>query len=261
MELVSIIMPNFNSSFFIQEAIDSVIKQSYKNWELIICDDGSNDESINIARNYELNHDQILVIPNKFKKGASGARNSCLEACNGRYIAFLDSDDIWYPNKLDLQISFMKDNNYHFVYSYHDLINESGSNLGFYKAPNKANSSNMKFSNFIPCLTAIYDSNSIGKVFQPYVEKRNDFALWLKILNSGAVKNAYCLPIATAKYRSNTYGLSSNKLDSLKFFRLVLIKFGNTPPIKSYFYSLIYLFIILLKKKFRFLYNLIVVKF
>lgn len=260
-DLVSIIMPNYNSARFIEESINSVINQTYKNWELIICDDNSTDNSKDIAKNYESGDQRIKVIQNKFKKGAPGARNSCIEFSSGKYIAFLDSDDIWYPNKLDLQVSFMKDNNYDFVYSYHDLINESGVNLGFYKAPIKVNSSNMKFSNFIPCLTAIYDSNSIGKVFQPYVEKRNDFALWLKILNSGAVKNAYCLPIATAKYRTNTYGLSSNKLDSLRFFRLVLIKFGNTSPIKSYFYSVIYLFIILFKKKFRFLYNLIVVKF
>ena len=150
-DLVSIIMPNYNSARFIEESINSVINQTYKNWELIICDDNSTDNSKDIAKNYESGDQRIKVIQNKFKKGAPGARNSCIEFSSGKYIAFLDSDDIWYPNKLDLQVSFMKDNNYDFVYSYHDLINESGVNLGFYKAPIKVNSSNMKFSNFIPC--------------------------------------------------------------------------------------------------------------
>mgnify|MGYP006082281625 CR=1 FL=1 len=258
-ELVSIIMPSFNSGRFLSEAIESVIGQTYPNWELIICDDGSIDESESIIHEYETANTKIYSVKNAYKKGAPGARNSCLDKASGRYIAFLDSDDIWYPLKLERQIAFMADHQIALSYSYHDLMNEQGNFLGSYKAPKKVNSDNMKLSNFIPCLTAVYDTKVLGKVRQPDIKKRNDYALWLKILNSGRVENAFCIPLVTAKYRSNSYGLSNNKLDSLLYFRRCLEQYGDCSRFSSALFSCVYLVLVVVKKKFIRLYNLIVI--
>ncbi|MDB2549250.1 glycosyltransferase family 2 protein [Porticoccaceae bacterium] len=259
-DLVSIIMPCFNSELFLREAIDSVLKQTFSNWELIICDDGSTDKSVMVAGEYALLDSRINLIDNTYSKGAPGARNCALDVASGRYIAFLDSDDAWYVDKLEQQISFMKTRQIAFCYSYHDLMDENASFLGTYKAPSEVNSRKMKISNFIPCLTAVYDSKVLGKVYQPEITKRNDFALWLKILNGGVVDAAYCLPLATAKYRSNSYGLSSNKLDSLLFFRRCLTDYGQCTRLEAYVYSIFYLVLIVIKKKFINIYNWIAVR-
>jgi teichuronic acid biosynthesis glycosyltransferase TuaG len=257
---VSIIMPCYNSERFIGEAIRSVVNQSFNNWELLICDDGSTDNSVSIAKNYASRDSRISVIQNKNERGAPGARNSCLDIASGRYIAFLDADDLWLKNKLELQISFMKSNSYTFVYSYHQVIDEDDNFISDCMAPASVNSKLMRFSNFIPCLTAVYDSHSIGKVFQPNIVKRNDFALWLRILNHVDVERAHCLPVITARYRANAYGLSSNKKDALKYFYLCLKEFGGCNSFQAYFFSACYLFIVAFKKKFNFIYNFFVVK-
>ena len=259
---VSIIMPSYNVSRFISESIESVIAQTYQNWELLICDDGSTDNSKKIAHDYEALDSRILVINNKYPKGAPGARNSCLDVAGGRYIAFLDADDLWLPSKLDVQIDFMVGNRYSFVYSYHDVISEKGTLLRECFGPKVATRKNMLVSNFIPCLTAMYDSKVLGKVYQPDFRKRNDYALWLKILYSGVVDEAHCLPKVTASYRSNQYGLSSrNKFGLLFYYRQCLTNFTPVSKIGSYFLSICYLSIILVKKMTPSLYNKLVTKF
>jgi teichuronic acid biosynthesis glycosyltransferase TuaG len=261
MALVSIIMPSFNSEKFIGSAIDSVIAQTYANWELLICDDGSVDNSRSVINSYVELDSRIKLISNYYSKGAPGARNSSLDSALGRYIAFLDSDDLWYPDKLEQQIDFMEKFQIAFCYSYNDVMDENASFLGSYMAPSKVNSQKMKLSNFIPCATAVYDSKILGKVYQPEIIKRNDFALWLKILNGGVVATAHCLPISTAKYRANSYGLSSNKLDALLFFRRCLTEYGQCSRQEAYVYSILYLILIVFKKQFSNLYNWIVVRF
>lgn len=258
--LVSIIMPAFNSSKYLGAAINSVLEQSYKNWELIICDDGSIDNSLVIAKEFSGRDSRISVIKNKYQKGAPGARNSCLDAAVGRYIAFLDADDLWLPSKLSLQIGFMLENGYSFVYSYHEVMDEDGKFISECRAPGSVDARLMKVSNFIPCLTAVYDSDIIGKVYQPEIKKRNDFALWLKILNGGKVASAYCLPLITARYRSNSYGLSSNKREALLYFNRCLTDYGNCNSFEASIYSVIYLFVVAIKKKLVSIYNFFIVK-
>ena len=258
MATVSIIMPSYNSEKYIGEAIESVINQVFKDWELLIADDGSEDATLEIALDFQKIDKRIKVLLNKNNKGAPGARNTCLELATGRYIAFLDSDDIWLPNKLSLQLDFMIHQSIAFSFSYHDVISETGDLVASYQAPKKVNSFSMKFSNFIPCLTAIYDTRALGKVEQPYIEKRNDFALWLKILNREDVEYAYCLPTVTAQYRANSYGLSSNKIATLYFFKKCLRDFGNVHPTWAIIFSVFYIFLGVIKSKFTRIYNLIV---
>ncbi len=260
MPLVSIIMPSYNSSAYIAMSIESVIRQTFLDWELIICDDGSDDESLNIAIGFSHIDSRIKVFENKNKKGAAGARNTCLSEASGRYIAFLDSDDLWDESKLELQIKFMQDNSLSFTFTYYEVIDEHDVYQRFYKAPRKVNFETMRLANFIPCLTAVYDSRKLGKVTQPEIMKRNDFALWLKILTCNKDLYAYCMPVITAKYRENNYGLSSEKLSTLFFFRHCLVEYGNVSRLSSYAYSVLYILIYLIKTKWVSVYNFIITK-
>ena len=261
MPTVSIIMPSFNSEAYITKSIESVINQTFNDWELIISDDHSNDDSLDIANRFSYMDSRIKVYKNKYKKGAAGARNTCLSEASGRYIAFLDSDDLWNENKLELQIKFMQDNSLPFTFTYHEVINEDEEYQKLYMAPRKVNLKIMRLANFIPCLTAVYDSKILGKVSQPEIEKRNDFALWLKIFSLNKDLYAYCLPVATAKYRENNYGLSSKKLSTLFFFRHCLVEYGNVSRLSSYAYSMLYILIYFIKTKWVSVYNFLITKF
>lgn len=260
MPLVSIIMPSYNSSAHITSSIESVVRQTLGDWELIICDDGSDDDSLDIAIAFSNTDARIKVFENTNKKGAAGARNTCLSEACGRYVAFLDSDDLWYEDKLELQIEFMRNNSFSFTFTYHEVIDEQGVLLKSYKAPRKVDLKVMKYANFVPCLTAVYDSEVLGKVSQPEIKKRNDFALWLKILSINQDMCAYCLPVVTAKYRENNYGLSSRKISTLSFFRYCLVEHGNVSRLSSHAYSLIYIGIYAVKSKWVSAYNFLVTK-
>jgi glycosyltransferase involved in cell wall biosynthesis len=258
--LVSIIMPCFNSEKFIEESIISVINQSYEDWELIICDDFSSDKTYELAEKYAYVHNRIILIKNTHDKGAPGARNSCLDKARGRYIAFLDSDDLWAANKLLVQINFMKSNNYSFTYSYINIINEMGNFVTTYKFPDYVGSKLMSFGSFIPCCSVIYDAHTLGKVYQPNIKKRNDYALWLKILAKEQLNYAYCLKSITASYRKNNYGLASNKLENIKYFLEVRKKYGESSVLKAYFELIIYLAFMVLKFKVTRIYNFLVTR-
>lgn len=256
---VSIIMPAYNSEDYISLAINSVINQSIKNWELLICDDGSKDSTHNIASKFVKSDSRISLLKNHYQKGAPGARNTCLDYAKGRYIAFLDSDDIWDPKKLELQISYMKENLISFCYSYHNVLNEKGDFLYSLKAPRKMSIKKLVFSNFIPCLTAIYDTKKIQKTYQPNIKKRNDYALWLKILSENPEIKVRCYPYVTASYRSNSYGLSNDKaFNLLKYYIICLKDYANCSRTSIFFTSIMYIILTIMKKKTRFLYNTVV---
>lgn len=253
-------MPCFNSEQYISDAIESVINQTFDDWELLIADDGSTDNSFKVASRYQKRDTRIHVLQNNLTKGASGARNTCLEHASGRYIAFLDSDDLWLPEKLALQLDFMMQGNISFSFSYYDVIDENDLYVASYKAPRQVDAYLMRFSNFIPCLTVMYDSNILGKVKQPNIKKRNDFALWLKILNSEDITFAYCLPFVTAKYRTNSYGLSSNKFGTLYYYKKCLIDFGEVSLIKANMFLALYIILGFIKAKFSSLYNYLIIR-
>lgn len=228
-------MPCFNSADHLDEAVRSVLYQSYKSWELLICDDGSKDGSVKIAEEWASRHDNIHFLQNKFEKGAAGARNTCLSKAQGRYIAFLDSDDVWLPQKLESQLRFMEENNASFVFGYCENICEKGRFISISKAPASVSLRKLIISNFIPCLTAVYDSEILGKVAQPTIEKRNDFALWLQILAQNPGVDAQCYPFVVARYRVNSYGLSANKLAGIKYFYKCLRRFAGLGPLLAMF--------------------------
>jgi teichuronic acid biosynthesis glycosyltransferase TuaG len=224
---VSIVMPLFNSERFLEMAVFSVIQQTFSEWELIICDDASSDNSLKIAKALAKTDSRIIVLENGRNRGASISRNRCLSVAKGRYIAFLDSDDLWFPQKLEKQVSFMKKVGAAFVFGYCDNISERGEWISATMAPRRVSLKKLCFCNFLPCLTVIYDTEVLGKVEQPKIKKRNDFALWLKILKENNGLEARCLPEILAVYRVNRYGLSASKVAGIKYFYICLRRFGD----------------------------------
>ena len=181
--LVSIITPSYNSAKFIAETIQSVQNQTYQNWEMIIVDDGSSDETEKVVLSIIQNDNRIQFHKLSQNSGAGIARNFGIERSAGRYIAFIDSDDIWKPQKLENQIDFMKKHRLPMTFSFYECIDESGNSLNkMIKAPKKISYKQLFFCNFIGNLTGIYDTYYLGKIPVSSIKKRQDWIMWLTIL-------------------------------------------------------------------------------
>ncbi len=210
---VSVIIPMHNSEKYIAETIDSVLSQSYNDFEIIIIDDHSSDKSVEIANSYKDSRIQLISL--KENTGAGIARNKGIEAAQGRYIAFLDSDDKWLPNKLEKQTSFMRSKNIAFCFSSFYLMDDKGNCLNRYiEALPKVDYDRMLNNNYIGCLTAIYDTQSLGKIYMTAHKKRQDWGLWLKILSK--IEGAESIHEPLAYYRLGNKSLSRNKWKLIK---------------------------------------------
>jgi len=210
-ELISIVTANYNAEKFIAGTIDSVIRQSYQNWEMIIVDDSSTDNSLSIIEKYLKKDGRIRLIQLKKNSGPAIVRNKAIAEAKGRFIAFLDSDDLWKPEKLKKQLDFMLKNDYALTYTHYDLIDEEGMQYGkTFKAPTKVSYHDMLKTCSIGCLTAMYDTEKLGKVYMPLIKKGQDYATWLKILNM--IPYAYGLNESLALYRRRQKSVSSNKI-------------------------------------------------
>jgi len=222
--MVSIITPCHNSSNFICQCIDSVLQQTFQEWEMIIVDDCSTDDSVEKILLYIGNNPKIKVILLKENAGAAGARNVALKNATGRYIAFLDSDDIWSNDKLKRQLDFMISNNYSFSFTSYSLINEGGELLGKrINAPKKIGYHKYLRNTIIGCLTVIIDKQVVGHFEMPEIKSSHDMALWLQILKKGYV--AYGLDEELAFYRivstSNTSQKTKAALDVWRVYRQI----------------------------------------
>jgi glycosyltransferase involved in cell wall biosynthesis len=215
-ELVSIITPSYNSVRFISETIESVLDQTYIHWEMIIIDDGSSDNSIKIVESYLLKDSRIKLIKLSKNMGPATTRNYGIKEAKGRYIAFLDSDDLWYPNKLLQQISFMYNNDIALSYTRYNHIEEKSKKIiNEIYIPSKVSYSELLKQNIIGCLTAIYDTKKLGKIYMPEIRQRQDYALWLDILKK--IPYAYGIEESLASYRVRSTSISSNKWIASKY--------------------------------------------
>ncbi|MEL4280065.1 glycosyltransferase family 2 protein [Shewanella mangrovisoli] len=211
--LVSIIMPSYNSAKTIAESIESVIAQTYQNWELLITDDVSVDHTRDIVRSYCAKDNRIKLFELDKNSGAGASRNNSIENSNGDYIAFLDSDDLWLPEKLLTQISFMELNNILLSYSAYQKFSSKGKGK-IINPPSSVSYKQLILGNVIGCLTAIYNAKVLGKRYMPLIRKRQDMGLWLSILKD--IKAAYCVDKVLAMYRTDT-GMTQNKFKILKW--------------------------------------------
>lgn len=226
--LVSVITPTYNSEFFISETIDSVRSQTYTNWELIIVDDASSDKTVEILKKYAASDERIKYHVLETNSGAAIARNTAIEKASGSFIAFLDADDLWKPEKLTKQLSFMQAKDIAVSFSSYELMDEKGISLGkMVKALPKVNYAKMLKSNYVGNLTGIYNAEKLGKVYMPNIRKRQDWALWLTLIKKAGY--AYSLEEPLAKYRVRDDSISSNKLNLLKYNYTIYrkaLKFG-----------------------------------
>jgi len=243
---VSIITPLYNSAPFIADTIRSVQDQTYTDWEMIIVDDCSTDDSVNIVQSFIEQDSRIKVIRLAQNFGPAVARNTAIEAAIGRYIAFLDSDDQWKPNKLEKQIKFMIDNNYSFTYTDCDVIDEEGRFKGIASAKPYVSYSDMLKNNYIGCLTAVYDRKKLGKMYMPILRKRQDWALWLSILKK--VPKAYSLSESLSIYRDRSKSISSNKIEMFKYHWQLYRNIEEFSLVNSSFLLLRYLFYYFMRK-------------
>ena len=240
--LVSIIMPTYNSQRFITHTIQSVLKQTHTNWELIIIDDASNDDTLSIVNNYASNNSNIKVFQNKMNQGAAVTRNKGIEEAQGDFIAFLDSDDLWKPHKLEQQLKFMLANNAKVSFSSYDIMDENGSLLRkTVKALPKITYKKLLKCNYIGNLTGIYNTKVLGKVYAPNLRKRQDWLLWLQAVKKSKMP-ALGVEESLAIYRVRTHSISSNKLSLITYNYLVYKKGLGFSTLKSIYYLVRFLF-------------------
>ncbi len=234
-DLVSVITACYNSENYILETISSVLNQTHQNWELILVDDYSTDNTISIVKEFIRADKRIKLLQLTKNSGAAVARNTAIKEANGTFIAFLDSDDKWLPKKLELQLEFMKSNNYNLTHTAYELIDNQGNSLNKTITSAKTLSYNdMLYSNKIGCLTAMYNQSELGKIYMPLLRKRQDYGLWLKILKTG--EKAYGLPEVLSLYRNTENSISNNKLNLIKWNWKLYREVENLSFLKSVYY-------------------------
>lgn len=207
-DLVSIIMPSFNCAEYVEDTIRSVQAQTYQNWEIIFMDDCSHDETIRKVSAMREKDNRIHLYQNISNMGAAVSRNNALREAKGRWIAFLDSDDLWEPTKLEKQVKFMKDNGYKFSYTCYSEMDGDGNDTGVVVSGPSIISKNGMFAFCWPgCLTVMYDRDANGLLQIEDIKKNNDYAMWLKVCQKA---DCYLLDECLAKYRRGRQGSVSS---------------------------------------------------
>ena len=204
--MVSIVMPSYNSEHFIAQSIASVQAQTYGNWELLVVDDCSSDGTVAVAESIAEDDPCIRVFVNEYNSGAACSRNRALREAKGDWVAFLDSDDLWAPEKLERQLAFMRDNGCSFSYTEYETMGEGGEPLGRrYSGPKRITRAGMRRYCWPGCLTVMYDVHEIGLVQIADLKKHNDYAMWLKVSDK-----AECLlvPEVLGRYRVRESSIS-----------------------------------------------------
>ena len=216
-QLVSIITPVYNSEKFLEDTIKSIENQTYTNWEWILIDDCSTDKSVEVIKKYANKNPKIRLIKLKENSGAAIARNTGIDNAKGKYIAFLDSDDLWKKEKLEKQIKFMQKNNYEFTYTGYEFADEKGKPTGkVVKVPTEINYKQALKNTTISTCAVIFDIENLDKqlIYMPNIRKGQDTATWWKILKTGIT--AYGINESLFLYRRSENTLSSNKFAALK---------------------------------------------
>ena len=217
-------MPSYNASQFVTESINSVLLQTYLNWELLVVDDCSKDDSVRIVQKFVDIDQRVRLFPLEKNVGAAAARNVAIGQAKGQYIAFLDSDDVWNEDKLEKQLAFMKQNSYAFVFSDYYVMEEDGRKTGnIVRVPISLTYHQYLRNTIIGCLTVMIDRKQTGDFRMPLIKSSHDMALWLLIMKRGF--KAYGLKEVLAGYRlvspSNTAKKWKAAKDVWKVYRKI----------------------------------------
>ena len=252
---VSIIMPNYNCEKFLSETIDSVISQTYADWELLIVDDCSTDNSVEVIKSYCEKDSRIKLFVNDKNSGAAASRNWALREATGKWIAFLDSDDLWLPEKLKKQLAFMVENGYSFSFTKYRQIDEDSNSLGqIVVGPKKISRKNLKYCCcYLGCLTVMYDAEQVGLIqIDESIRKRNDDAMWLKVRK---FTDAYYLDELLAQYRVRKGSISHQGKLNLVKFHYKLYRIGEKMNHVNAFFSMCINVLKVFKKKRKYVIN------
>lgn len=237
--LVSVITPAYNSERFIGETIESVQAQTYPHWEMIIVDDCSTDNTVQIVKQYKEKDPRIKLIELEKNSGSAVARNTAMDHAKGKYFAFLDSDDMWLPEKLKIQLEFMKEKDIAFSFTKYVRMKQDGTlTNAVSKAPPSVGYIDLMKHCVIGCLTVMVDREKIGDIRMPNIRIRQDYAFWLAITKRGI--RAYGIPKVLAKYRLVENSISSNKFRAAKKQWHVYRNIEKQPILSSLWYFLHY---------------------
>ena len=214
-KLVSVIMPAYNCEEFIADSIQSIQNQTYENWELLIADDCSTDHTREKVKEFEKKDSRVRLIQLEKNEGAAVARNAAIKIAQGDYLAFLDSDDLWKKEKLELQLAFMEKNHYLFTCTSFEKINEEESKKKEIVTPKVKADYHDVLKNNPGNSTIIYNCKKTGKIYSPNIRKRNDYAMWLQLIKKTTY--VYGLQEPLTQYRVREGSLSHNKRDLVKY--------------------------------------------
>lgn len=238
-ELVSIITPMYNAEKYVTDTIQSVLSQTYENWEMIIVNDGSTDSSPDIAERYAKDDTRIKIVNQPRNMGIASARNKGIEKAKGNYVAFVDSDDMWKKDKLEKQVKFMCENGYPFTYTACELIEENGTPLNkTLKVRSSADYKELLKSNCIVCSSVVIDRRKIKAAFADL--KHEDYAAWLSILKNGV--RAYLVKDMLTRYRLRKTSVSANKFKSISWVFTIYRKHLKMPVFEAIYRIIVYFF-------------------
>lgn len=241
MSKVSVITPAYNASRYLSETIASVQAQTFTDWEMIIVDDCSLDKTYDLACSLAANDNRIKVIKHEKNAGVAAARNTALDIAIGDYIAFLDSDDLWMPEKLERQLSFMENNDYTLTYTmYQKFQSDTGQRGKIIKVPKMMTAKDIYKNTTIGCLTVIVNRKKVGTFHMPLIKHTEDNCTWQEILSRGYV--AYGLNENLALYREGSSSLTNNKKKAARQQWSTYREYYKFSIIKSAFYFTCYTF-------------------
>lgn len=232
--LISIIMPAYNCEKYIEEAIISVIKQTYRLWELIVVDDGSRDNTVEIIKGLSCKDDRIKLYINKENQGVSATRNRGISLADGDWIAFLDSDDLWEKTKLHKQMKHAEKKDAEFLFTGSSFINEEGKYYqGIFEVPNLVTYESLKIHNVISCSSVLLKKKFFNHIKMERDDMHEDYAVWLRILRTGV--SAYSINEPLLIYRISRNSKSGNKVKTIKMTYKVFRFIGYTPIFSIYY--------------------------
>lgn len=212
---VTVVTPAYNAERFIDQTIESVLDQTYPNWEMVIVDDSSTDRTVEIIKEYTEKDARIKLIELEENSGSAVARNTAMDHATGKYLAFLDSDDLWLPEKLEKQVAFMEKKDIAFSFTkYRQMLEDGTSTNATTDAPDTVGYDRLMKHCVIGCLTVMLDKEKIGSERMVNIRTRQDYAFWLTLTRKGFL--AYGLPEVLANYRLVENSISSNKFKAAK---------------------------------------------